>query len=123
MPTQLIEMRATNLRIGNRASGDANPSVAQLAAEIRRYCDAHPDARDSIDGIAWWVTWQRFSATKENLQIAIDKLVAGGHLQSHRLNDGSVVFGCGETPTKAPRMSKTGSHVTGRRKGAVRRPK
>jgi hypothetical protein len=83
-----------NKREGKRERALAEPTAAQLAVEIRRYCDAHPHARDSIEGIAWWLTWQRYSTTRRSLESAIDDLVARGLLKSHRLTDGSVVFGC-----------------------------
>ena len=66
----------------------------QIAAEILRYCSEHPDARDSVAGIAWWVALQRHSDTLGNVRAAVDMLVAEGRLFPHRLSDGSTVFGC-----------------------------
>lgn len=111
MPNQSTAMRAASVRAGKRTKGAVGSAAAQLAVEIRRYCDAHPHARDSIDGIAWWLTWQRFSNTRKSLQGAIDQLVAGGVLESHRLTDGSVVFGCakGCGPVKQAKSSRVPS--------------
>ena len=67
-----------------------------LADEIRRYCAEHPDARDTIEGIAWWLALQRHGETREELRAAVDSLVAQGLLKVHRLSDGSVVFGCSD---------------------------
>jgi len=69
---------------------------SDLADEIRRYCVAHPDARDTLDGIAWWLALQRQEDTLEELRVAVDSLVAQGLLVPHRLIDGSVVFGCSD---------------------------
>ena len=117
MPNQPTAMRAASSRVGKRAKDAADSAAAQLAAEIRRYCDLHPYARDSIDGIAWWLTWQRFSKTRKSLQGAIDQLVAGGVLEPHRLTDGSVVFGCakGCAPVKGVKSRR----IPSRRKPAV----
>jgi len=67
---------------------------SDLAAEIRRYCVEHPDARDTLDGIAWWLALQRQEETRDQLRAAVESLVAQGVLVEHRLSDGSIVFGC-----------------------------
>jgi hypothetical protein len=69
---------------------------AGLAEEIRRYCAEHPDARDTLEGIAWWLAMQRQNETLNDLRAAVDSLVAEGLLVEHRLSDGSVVFGCAD---------------------------
>jgi len=81
-------------------------TAMQLAADIRCYCDANPHARDSLDGIAWWLTWQRFGTTKRNLQGAIKQLVAEGVLKPHQLADGSTVFGCPQSAVRSTRSGK-----------------
>ena len=67
-----------------------------LAEEIRRYCAEHPEARDTLDGIAWWLAMQRQGETLDDLRAAVDSLVAQGLLVQHRLSDGSVVYGCAD---------------------------
>jgi hypothetical protein len=67
-----------------------------LADEIRRYCAAHPEARDTLEGIAWWLALQRQGEAREELRAAVESLVAQGLLVEHRLSDGSVVFGCSD---------------------------
>jgi hypothetical protein len=67
-----------------------------LAEAIRRYCAEHPDARDTLDGIAWWLALQRQGETREELRAAVESLVAQGLLVPHRLSDGSIVFGCSD---------------------------
>jgi hypothetical protein len=67
-----------------------------LADEIRRYCAEHPDARDTLEGIAWWLALQRHGETRDELRAAVDSLVAQGLLVQHRLVDGSIVFGCSD---------------------------
>jgi hypothetical protein len=70
------------------------PSTEDIADEIRRYCRLNPNARDSLDGIAWWVAFQRMEEARGDLQAAIDDLVARGQLSRQQIADGSVVFAC-----------------------------
>lgn len=71
-------------------------SNSGLAEEIRRYCAEHPGARDTLEGIAWWLALQRHGEAREELRAAVDSLVAQGLLVQHRLSDGSIVFGCSD---------------------------
>jgi hypothetical protein len=75
---------------------DPEPSAknARLRSEIRRYCGAHPHARDSVEGIAWWLALQRYDDTLQEVRAAVDALVGEGVLVPFRLSDGSIVFGC-----------------------------
>ena len=69
-------------------------STHEVAAEIRRYCAAHPGGRDTLEGIAWWLAIQRCSETLEVLSAAVDSLVEQKVLESYRLADGTQLFGC-----------------------------
>jgi hypothetical protein len=71
-------------------------STRRLAQEIRRYCAAHPNACDTIEGISWWVQMQRQEDIKAAVGAAVERLVAEGLLQKHQLQDGSEVFGCSQ---------------------------
>jgi hypothetical protein len=81
------------LRIGELAS-TVTRTREQLAAEIERYCSRHPDARDTIDGIAWWLVQQRFEDARAEVQEAADYLVERGILERRPLADGTVLFCC-----------------------------
>ena len=69
-------------------------STRELAAEITRYCLAHPGARDTIEGIAWWLAMQRSSDTLEELRAAVNSLCDQKLLVAYRLSDGTTVYGC-----------------------------
>ena len=69
-------------------------STRELAAEITRYCAAHRDARDTLEGIAWWLAMQRCSDTLDELRAAVDLLVEQRVLVPHHLNDGTTVYSC-----------------------------
>lgn len=69
-------------------------AAEDIESDIRRYCAAHPHARDSIDGISWWVALQRVEDTRAQVQQAVDALVSQGLLEVHTFADGTVVFAC-----------------------------
>ena len=78
-------------------------TIQRIADEIQRYCAAHPDACDSVEGIAWWLARQRYDDSLLHVRAAVDALVADGRLVAHRLGDGSTVFACfGDVITKEP---------------------
>ena len=69
-------------------------STHDIAADIKRYCAAHPDARDTLEGIAWWLALQSCNDNLEELRAAVDALVEQKVLEAYYLNDGTTVFGC-----------------------------
>jgi hypothetical protein len=73
-------------------------AIRRVAEEIHRYCVAHPQACDSVEGIAWWVARQRYDETLDEVRAAVDMLVAEGFLVPHDLGDGSTVFACCQGP-------------------------
>jgi len=77
-------------------------SAKNIASDIRRYCAANPHARDSIEGIAWWLALQRVADDRIELEHAVDALVQQGVLEAHTLPDGTVVFACAATPDSDP---------------------
>ena len=82
-------------------------STRRIAAQIERYCSAHPNARDTLDGIAWWVQMQLQEEIKSGVADAVRVLVEQGTLERHRLHDGSEVFGC---KVHASRSEPTNQH-------------
>jgi hypothetical protein len=68
-------------------------STRRIAAEIQRYCTAHPGARDTLEGVMWWVQLQRNEDFKCRIAEAVEWLVKHGMLERNELGDGSVVFG------------------------------
>jgi hypothetical protein len=68
-------------------------TVDELSGEIRRYCAAHPNAADTIEGIAWWLALQRYDDALQEVRNAVDQLVGEGVLVRYQ-KDGVPVFGC-----------------------------
>jgi len=73
-----------------------------LAAAIGRYCAAHPEAGDTLDGIAWWLMQQRFHDTRDELAAAAESLLQQGLLGRRILADGRVLFYCRRGPLETP---------------------
>ncbi len=69
-------------------------SIAEVAAELKRYCAAHPGGCDTLEGIAWWLAIQRCHETTEELRAAVDALVAQKVLEPLRMADGTMLFAC-----------------------------
>lgn len=58
--------------------------VDRLAGEILRYLREHPHASDNAEGIAkWWIKRQRLEETLEQVQRALDRLVARSLVEPH----------------------------------------
>jgi hypothetical protein len=96
-------------RLPHRSAGtsDLTRSPRALTAEISRYCAEHPGARDTLEGIAWWLAIQRSSDTLEELRAAVDVLIERNVLVPHRLTDGRTLYGCsGDADAKAARARK-----------------
>lgn len=75
----------------NSGSAPSSP-CSDIAAEISRYCAAHRDAGDTLDGIAWWLMQQRFHDTREEIAAAAESLLHKGVLYRRVLADGTVLF-------------------------------
>jgi hypothetical protein len=64
-----------------------------IAGIIERYVTDHPRAADTPEGIrSWWVSRQRFGDTVDEVQKALDYLVARRRLTSSVLPGGTVIF-------------------------------
>jgi hypothetical protein len=64
-----------------------------IAGIIERYVTDHPRAADTPEGIrSWWVARQRFGDSVDEVQKALDYLVARRRLASSVLPDGTVIF-------------------------------
>lgn len=67
--------------------------VQIVAGEIERYCVAHPGARDTVDGISWWVYLQRQEDLRNSVLAAIELLLARGVLERSVAPDGAELYG------------------------------
>jgi hypothetical protein len=81
--------------MGQQAPRPVRDFDVRLVEEIRAYHALNPGARDSIDGIVWWITLQRLSFDRADVELAVAWLVSTGDLKSHPLSDGTIVFSRG----------------------------
>lgn len=53
--------------------------VDSVAKEIERYLESHPQASDSLEGIAtWWISKQRIRNELEVVRAALEQLTQAG---------------------------------------------
>lgn len=61
---------------------------SQIAYAILGYLAEHPDAQDTLDGIAaWWLLRQRITQQKALVEKALGELVANGFVLKHTGKD------------------------------------
>ena len=64
-----------------------------LADRIRRYVREHPNAADTLEGVAaWWLSGSADAASLRRVQEAIDRLVSEGEVSRRTLGDGTVIY-------------------------------
>ena len=75
----------------HKAPNDLN--VVAVAREIRHYLERHPEAADTVEGIArWWLMQQRFQQALGTVQQALDRLVAAGVVKKFITAEGKTVY-------------------------------
>jgi hypothetical protein len=68
----------------------------ELRREILAFLDAHPDAADTLEGIAqWWILHQRFLRTLPALGGVLDELERTRELERVRGPDGRPLWRAG----------------------------
>ena len=79
-------------------------AVDAIAAEIRSYLAAHPEAADSVAGIHRWWLPPEFSAEHSSVvEQALHRLVLAGLVSVRCLPDGATVYGSIERDPSALR--------------------
>lgn len=74
----------------------------QLRDEILSYLRRHPQAADTVTGIAsWWLPQQRGEATLTGVQQALDELATQGLVMKTILADGTILYASPEQPAGA----------------------
>ena len=72
-----------------------------VAAEIGAYLRAHPDAADTVEGVARW--WLRRAPQRATIETAMALLVEQRIVEQLRLPDGTVIFRGRFDPPPHPR--------------------
>ena len=65
-----------------------------LADEVLAYLVEHPQAQDTLEGIAkWWLLEQRIRDALADVEAALSELVAKGFLAARLCGDGRTYYG------------------------------
>ena len=88
----------------NPAMDEWEERVSSVAREIEQYLAAHPQALDSLEGIAtWWVLRQRIRTEVGLVRAALGQLMAAGVVSAEQV---------GNTREPVYRLKKNGSSVS-----------
>lgn len=72
-----------------------NNEIAQVAQDIERYLVLHPNAADTLEGIArWWLQRQRFIDSLERVNDALEVLIRRGMVKKITSADGNKIYRC-----------------------------
>jgi hypothetical protein len=68
--------------------------VDSVAKEIERYLESHPQASDSLEGIAtWWISKQRIHNELEVVRAALEQLTHAGIVSTeHAIDEREPVY-------------------------------
>lgn len=67
--------------------------VDETMARIRRYLEEHPNAADTVQGIAqWWLDGGSNAAWLDTVARAVERLSAAGVTTRRMLRDGTVIY-------------------------------
>lgn len=65
-----------------------------LADQVLAYIIRHPEAQDTVEGIAeWWLLEPQIHRTVSEVEAALSRLVAEGFLVARRCRDGRTYYG------------------------------
>ncbi len=67
--------------------------IGRLIQEIEQYLLTHPNAADTIEGIAkWWLQQQRYMDSVECIHNALDVLIERGLVKKRTNADGKNIY-------------------------------
>lgn len=70
-----------------------NPDIDAVAASVHRYLLDHPNAADTLEGVAqWWLSGDAGHEWLSKVQRAIEQLVSRGEMVRRTLRDGTVIY-------------------------------
>ena len=82
-------------------SGTDDEDVRRVASEIERYLERHPNAMDTLEGIAkWWISQQRYEEALRTVHMALDYLVTKKEVSRQILSNGESIYKRADTKTK-----------------------
>ena len=76
-------------------SSDCDKSCGEfeIADAVLAYLERHPQAADTLAGIAsWWLPQQRYITAEARIESVLQQLVSQGALQIRRLPNGDALY-------------------------------
>lgn len=75
------------------ADRDNNSADVEIEEAVLSFLDRHPQAADTLEGIAeWWLPQQRYVTAQARIEAVLQQLVNRGALQMRRLPDGTAIY-------------------------------
>lgn len=76
-----------------RTTARRDDDIGEIADQINRYLESHPDAADSSDGILrWWIARQRLEDSIGKVEQALALLLRKGLVRKRIMIDGQVLY-------------------------------
>lgn len=70
-----------------------NSADVEIEEAVLSFLDRHPQAADTLEGIAnWWLPQQRYVTAEARIEAVLRQLVMEGALQMRRLPDGTPIY-------------------------------
>lgn len=67
--------------------------IVQIAHEIMQYLQRHPNAADSLNGIAqWWLARQRYQNALDKVNLALDLLIKQNYIKRTDNRHGQTIY-------------------------------
>jgi hypothetical protein len=93
---------------------DGAADVDAISSDIRRYLIDHPDAADTLEGVAlWWLSGNVGDAFLAAVHEALRRLVVSGDAAARTMIDGTVIYegiGANGESLIRRRTGPTGTH-------------
>ena len=75
------------------ADRDKNNADFEIEEAVLSFLDRHPQAADTLEGIAdWWLPQQRYVTAKARIEAVLRQLVIQGALRMRHLPDGTAIY-------------------------------
>ena len=75
------------------SENDGSTHIKALSRKILNYLEKHPEAGDTLKGIAgWWLEQQRIEQLVEDVAEALELLIKQGSIRVYQSGQGTTVY-------------------------------
>ena len=86
-------MRCLNANVKLNLMSDDHEQIAVVAKRIVRYLRIHPEAADTVRGIArWWLRRYEYEETDEMVEKALEQLLREGVVIQTMSRNGNIIY-------------------------------